>query len=316
MKTLSRILFVAVSLTLALSVSAADAKKKKIIFISGGPSHGFGAHEHYAGCALLAQALNESKLPVEATVIKHTWPVDESVLDSADAIVIYCDGGGGHMAIPHLAKLEPLMNKGVGMGCIHYGVEFPKDKGGPEFLKWIGGYFEAFWSVNPHWTADFKQFPKHPVTRGVKPFATNDEWYYHMRFPDDMKGVTPILTAVPPDNTRGAPGTNNSHGGNPEVQKHMGEPEHVVWVVDRPDHGRGFGCTGGHVHWNWGQDDFRKTILNACVWIAHGEVPKDGVSSKTPTVDDLIANQDEPTPGDFNKEAMQKNIDASNKKNP
>src|SRR2546428_13982463 len=124
MKTLSRIFCVIVCVSMSLSAFGADAKKKKIVFISGGPSHGFGAHDHYAGCMLLAKRLNESGLPVEAIVFKHKWPEDESALDSADAIVIYCDGGGGHMAIPHLAKLEPLINKGVGMGCIHYAVEF------------------------------------------------------------------------------------------------------------------------------------------------------------------------------------------------
>jgi hypothetical protein len=137
-----------------------------------------------------------------------------------------------------------------------------------------------------------------------------------MRFPDSMKGVTPILTAVPPDNTRGAPGANDGHGGNPEVQKHMGEPEHVLWVVERPGGGRGFGCTGGHDHWNWASDNFRKTLLNACVWIAHGEVPKDGVSSKTPSLDEMLENEDDPVPADFDRVGMQKRLDAMNQKNP
>jgi len=38
------------------------------------------------------------------------------------------------------------------------------------------------WSVNPHWTAKYEKFPDHPISRGVKPFEINDEWYYHMRF--------------------------------------------------------------------------------------------------------------------------------------
>ena len=37
--------------------------------------------------------------------------------------------------------------------------------------------------------------PEHAVTRGVKPFTINDEWYYHMRFVDGMTGVTPIVSA-------------------------------------------------------------------------------------------------------------------------
>ena len=45
------------------------------------------------------------------------------------AIVIFCDGGTGHIALKgdHLKQLEPLMDKGVGLGLIHYAVEVPKD---------------------------------------------------------------------------------------------------------------------------------------------------------------------------------------------
>ena len=33
------------------------------------------------------------------------------------------------------------MKKGIGLACIHYGVEVPKGAQGNYFLKWIGGYF-------------------------------------------------------------------------------------------------------------------------------------------------------------------------------
>jgi type 1 glutamine amidotransferase len=148
-----------------------------------------------------------------------------------------------------------------------------------------------YWSVNPHWTANFEKFPDHPVTRGVKPFKINDEWYYHMRFPKGMKGVTPILTAVPPDGTRGKEGANSPHGGNPHVQARKGQPEHVMWAFDRPDGGRGFGITGAHYHKNWGDDNFRKVVLNALLWITKMEVPKDGVASSV-TSEQIMQNLD------------------------
>ena len=65
---------------------------------------------------------------------------------------------------------------------------------------------------------------------------------------------------------------------------------------ERPGGGRGFGFTGAHFHKNWAHDDFRKTVLNAIVWTANIEVPKNGVPSKTPTQEELDANQDEPKP--------------------
>jgi type 1 glutamine amidotransferase len=273
----------------ALSASAAD---KKIIFIAGKPSHGPGEHEHRAGCLLLKKCLDQGSGFI-SEVYSNGWPKDNKVFEGADAIVIYSDGGGGHPAVQddHLKVLGELMKKGVGLGCIHYAVEVEKNKGGPEFTEWIGGYFETFRSVNPHWDADYTSFPVHPVARGVKPFKTRDEWYYHMRFRDDMKGVTPILTAVPPDSTRGKPGANDAHGGNPEVQAHKGEPEHTMWAAERENGGRGFGVTGAHFHKNWGDENFRRTVLNAIAWIAKAEVPPNGIQS-TISAEDLAANLD------------------------
>jgi len=120
-----------------------------------------------------------------------------------------------------------------------------------------------------------------------------------MRFVDDMKGVMPILTAVPPDSTR--KNVNESHAGNPVVFARMGMPEHVAWAYDRPGGGRGFGFTGGHSHWSWACDSFRKVVLNGIVWTAGIEVPADGVPSKTPTFEELEINQDKPQPADFDK---------------
>jgi type 1 glutamine amidotransferase len=267
-------------LALALSLATVAAADKKIVLLAGSPSHGVGEHEYRAGCLLLQKCLADVPR-LTTVVVSNDWPSDAGVLDGADAVFMFCTGGDAHPALkPERRKiLADLMARGVGFGTCHYGVEIPKENGGAEFLAWQGGYFETFWSVNPHWDADFKAFPDHPVARGVKPFKVNDEWYYHMRFPEGMKGVTPILTAVPPDPTRGRDGVNDPHGGNPEVQKHKGEPEHVMWVYERPEGGRGFGITGAHYHRNWANDNFRKVVLNALLWIARIEVPANGVES-------------------------------------
>jgi len=206
------------------------------------------------------------------------------------------------------------MDKGVGLGQIHYAVEVPKGEAGDAWLKWIGGYFETFWSVNPDWDAHYTSLPQHEVTRGVKPFTTHDEWYYHMRFRPEMQGVTPILSAVPPDSTRNR--KDDAHGGNPAVRAGVGKniPETTLWVATRDHDGRGFGLTGAHYHFNWAQNDFRKVTLNSILWIAHVEVPADGVQSKTPTPDELLANLDpKKAPANFSKEKLQKQIEDMNK---
>ena len=283
------------ALTCALGLVAGSvAAPKKVVMIAGKPSHGPLSHEHNAGIQLLAKCLKQGATGLVAPVVTlNGWPSDESIFEGADAVVIYSDGGGGHPAVrgDHLLKLGKLMEKGVGFLTIHYAVEPTTNKGNKEFLDWQGGCFETHWSVNPHWTANFSKLPKHPITRGVKPFKANDEWYFHMRFAPGMKGVTPILSDVAPAATmrRG----DGAHSGNPHVRKTVaaGAPQHVAWAFERENGGRGFGFTGGHNHLNWGNDDFRKTVLNAIVWAAKAKVPEGGVTSKI-TEDDLYDTLD------------------------
>jgi len=257
-------------------------ERRKLVFVAGRPSHGPGDHEFNAGSKLLQKCLNENVPQIVTAFYKDGWPADPTAYDNADAIMLYMDGGGGHPVIQRnrVAEIEHLMKHGVGLACAHYAVEVPKEKGGPDFLNWIGGYFEMDWSVNPHWDAAILPLPKHPITRGVQPFKLNDEWYFHMRFRDKMEHVIPILSAVAPANTmnRG----DGSHSGNPAVREAVKnkEPQHLAWAYERPDGGRGFGYTGGHFHRNWKDDNNRKLYLNALVWICKLDVPSNGVESK------------------------------------
>ena len=268
------------------------AEKAKVIFISGKPSHGRLAHEHRAGNMLLAKALNESDLSVEAVVLKDVgYPKDESVLDDASTIVIFCTGHGGHVLNPKLKEFDALMKKGKGVVMIHWATEAIKGDPGDKFLEWMGGFCDLHWSVNPHWVPNFKP-QKHEIWNGVKPYSANDEWYYHMRFVKGLKGVTPILTDLPPAKTLRR--KDGARSGNPAVRKAVanGESQHVAWAYERADGGRGFGFTGGHVHMNWQNDDNRKLMLNAILWTAKVKIPKDGVSSRTPTKEEMHSNLD------------------------
>ncbi|MBI1344897.1 DUF1080 domain-containing protein [bacterium] len=309
-----------------LGANTASTEKKHVLLLAGRRSHGFGAHDHTAGCGLLAKLLNESGLPITAemhSLEKDGWPTSDK-LAKADSIVIYADGGGGHPFNSHLDELQALFDKGVGVVCIHYGVETVTGPPGEAFLNWTGGYFEPNYSVNPHWTANYTSFPSHAITQGVEPFKINDEWYYHMRFRDGMAGVTPLLTDLPPLTTlvevdaAGKPvmieqdgkqtyklsRPENAHNNNPFARKAViedKEPQHMAWATENPNGHRGFGCSGGHVHWNWGNDQFRKLFLNAIVWTAGLDVPSEGVPVGDVTVDDLLTNHDEEIPADFNK---------------
>jgi len=272
---------------------AASAVDKRIVLVGGPPSHPPLTHEHNAGVQLFAKCLAGVK-GIKTEVYLNGGPEDWSGFSGADAIVIYSDGGGGHPALKfnRLETLGRILGKGAGLATIHYAVEPTPEKGEKEFLDWQGGAFEPNWSVNPHWDADFTSLPKHPITRGVEPFKTNDEWYFHLRFVEGMKGVTPILTAIAPPDTMSRP--DGHHSGNPAVRKAVADkvPQHLAWAYVRPDGGRGFGFTGGHNHLNWGKDSQRKLVLNAILWVSKVEVPKNGVESKV-TEADLMANLDQ-----------------------
>jgi len=83
------------------------------------------------------------------------------------------------------------------------------------------------------------------------------------------------------------------HSGNPAVREAVknGEPAVVCWAYERPGGGRGFGFTGAHYHKNYGNENFRKVVLNGILWIANADVPPNGVESAI-TDDDLKQNLD------------------------
>jgi hypothetical protein len=270
---------------------ARDGKPKKLVLIAGTPSHGPGDHEFNAGVLLLDKCLQGVK-GLETVVFRNGYPKDDSALDTADGILCYADGGAGHPLVRdhRLERIGKLMAKGVGLMCAHYGVEVPADLGGKEFQDWIGGYYEHMYSCNPMWRPEFTEFPKHPITSGVKPFAVRDEWYFNMRFRDGMKGVTPILVAKPSDEVRDGPYV-YPKGPYKHIQEAKGRPEAMMWAAERPGGGRGVGFTGGHFHRNWATDDFRKVVLNALLWICKADVPPDGVASHVSEAD-MVANLD------------------------
>ena len=276
--------------------------KHKLVFIAGKPSHPPGMHEFRAGTMLLEQCL---KSVPNLVVDRHEmgWVKDEATFADADAVVIYADGGKGHPAVQgnHLQTLQKLMAKGVGFGCMHYGVEVVPELGGKEFQAWLGGHYENSYSCNPIWDAKYESFLTHPITSGVKAVTTNDEWDIHMRFrpavghgdkPGTDAGTTftPILVATPPDATRDGPYV-YPKGPYPHIQAEKGAAETMMWAVERPDGGRGFGFTGGHFHKNWGNNDVRKAVLNALVWVTKLEVPASGVESAV-TEEQLQQNMD------------------------
>ena len=133
-----------------VSAASRSTAAKKLVLIVGRPSHPPMIHEFRAGTISLEKRLQGFE---DLTVERHEmgWLKDESTFDDAAAVVIFSDGGVGHPVIPEnrLQLFEKLVARGMGFGCMHFGVEVPKDKGGKEFLEWLGGHYGHEWSCNP-----------------------------------------------------------------------------------------------------------------------------------------------------------------------
>jgi type 1 glutamine amidotransferase len=268
----------------------ADFKGKRVLLIAGRQSHAAGDHEFFAGTAIMVNLLKQSPnvFPIMA---RDGWPKNEKLFDTADVILMYMDGRGGHPVVQgkRMELVQKQIDRGAGWVNLHYAVDYLPQHG-KTVLGWMGGYYEPNYSINPHWDANIRSLPKHPITRGVKPFTLRDEWYYGMRFVEDMKNVTPILQAVPPDNTRGTEYTKGRKG----------EIETMAWAYERDDKakGRGFGFTGGHFHRNWADENFRRVVTNAILWCAKEDVPEAGAPVKFDAAD-LNVNLDRKGKGEF-----------------
>ncbi|MEM7313301.1 MAG: ThuA domain-containing protein, partial [Planctomycetota bacterium] len=245
-----RLVFAAsVASSLVGAATKDDDSPRKLVLIAGPPSHPPRIHEFRAGTILLEKRLQ--KVP-GLVVDRHEmgWVKKEDTFDDADAVVCFSDGNGRHPVLAgkgRLDKMESLVSRGMGFGCMHFAVEVPKDTAAPKFRKMIGGCYEHEWSCNPIWDARFDSFPEHPITRGIKPFSIRDEWYFNMRFtkgfgaegPSVVDGIrfTPILVASPADDTRDGPYV-YPRGPYPHIKAAKGKKEALMWAVERPDGGR------------------------------------------------------------------------------
>lgn len=281
-----------IAMGLSMSAVAMAKEKKKVLFLAGHPSHGNGEHEFRAGSILLADALNKANIGIEAKVHWYGWPKDETIFDGVDACVIYADAGG------RFGEKYEFLNKkvkkdGMGIMFMHYGVHPEKKVGEKYFKHWIGAYMDNS-SVNPHWIADVEAKPAEAVSRGVKPFKAYDEFYFNMVWPtkQECSCCRPLAVATPtPDRVVRYINMWNKKG-----ELSFGKKQPLMWCRDpKPtEGGRGIGFVGGHYHHNWAVDDFRKLVLNAIVWTARGEVPKEGVPSAKVTKEMLNKNLDRP----------------------
>ncbi len=245
-----------------------DAKAIKIVLIAGlaNPKLKSGEHEYLAGCALLMRMLKQTP-NVEPVLVKDGWPKNPDTLKGAKCVVMFLEGANAHTAIKEsrFKELQKLEADGVGIVHLHSAIDYPKDYG-DRTRALAGAHWEAGYSLRAHWVAEFKDFPEHPITRGVTPFKIDDGWLWKLRFNSEMKGITPLLRTISPKDT-----------------KKTTEDEAIIsWAYERPSKGKSFAFTGCHLHESWKLDGYRKYIVNGILWSAGVELPKGGAPVKLP----------------------------------
>lgn len=236
--------------------------RAKIVLVAGSNFFKPGEHEYIGGCTVLADLLRQT--PGVQPVLALDWPRKPDTLAGAKAVVFFVDGGDKHRLLdPHaLAQTQKLADAGAGIVFFHQGVDVPKDLG-PAMRALAGAAFEKGYSQRAHWVSEFRQFPEHPITRGVTPFTIDDGWLYKLRFVDGLKGITPLLRTVNPKTPAADPQSDDAI---------------VAWAYGRPGGGRSFAFTGCHLHASFAAEGYRRFLTNGILWAAGVEVPAAGAS--------------------------------------
>lgn len=239
----------------------------RILLVAGRvrPDDRPGHHDYLGGCRLLAELLGRTP-GVDARVARDGWPDDAAELDAAAALLFYDGGGGkqGFLATPErVARVEAALARGAGLAMLHQALG-PPQVHVERARRWLGGTYVSGESRRGHWRTSHRDFPEHPVTRGVEAWSIRDGWLNQLRFVDDMRGVTPLLWS------------GRRHGG----ARDGGNGDVAGWAYERPDGGRSFGFTGLDAHGAWREAGLRQLLVNAVLWCAGLPVPAGGAPSR------------------------------------
>ena len=241
--------------------------KHRIVLVAGETAliDVVGHHDYLAGCACLDTLLRQTS-QVEPVQVRNGWPDDESVFANAKAVVFYTDGGGQQAFLnspQRVAKLQSLVDAGVGMVMIHQAVDFPETVA-EQAKSWLGGIYLKSSSSRGHWDSNHVDFPKHPITRGVTPWKINDGWLNGIQFVDAMKGITPLVWSG-----------KEYAGSRAGLDKDI-----VAWSYERPKGGRSFSFTGLDAHSAWSLPGMRQLVVNGVLWTAGMEIPTSGAANE------------------------------------
>jgi len=242
----------------------------------GGPKihGGIGQHDTTKGTVVLKELLDASPDARDVKILAYPngWPSEASALEGASTIVFYFDGLESHplFNVAHRVEFEKLMKSGVGVVAFHQASTVPANDQTIDLPRWLGGGRYGMFDRTEE-TVLFKP-AAHPISNGVGEFLLTDEFYPTIRFFEEGKKVTPILTGTLHPQFRD----------DKALVIDKAETHVVAWAFERDDGGRAFTFTGLHYLAGLDNPALRKLLLNAIFWTAKIEVPKDGVTTTAP----------------------------------
>lgn len=269
------------------SASGAAEPTTHIVFLAGPKDHGFpGRHEYEADLRVLEKAFNEApNIPQVRTSFHLGKAPPAATIADADVIVILSSSDRAANEIHPLFPPDPatdhhryddatrsflqgyddlVRKKGMGVVVLHYAVWAENWAAREIYLNWTGGLWVQMASRNP--TDDWSMQPvntTHPVLNGVQPWTYRDEIFSRFFLPEDHRRTNLVIAT-------------------PRQDRYNIGPQVAAWAYQRDDGGRAFVFGGVDFHDAMLVDDYRRFLLNGIYWAARGQVPVEGVQSKTP----------------------------------
>lgn len=267
------------------------ADATRIVLIGGAKSEGPARHDYANGVRLLQAFLESSpQMRVSSVSIEahpDGWP-EPAALEGASVVVWYFDGEARHPLLDagRRAAFEALMARGAGLVALHQSSTVPAGDATLRLERWLGaarhGYFDrANQDARLRLAA-----PSHPVSRGVKSFAYHDEFYPTFRRASHGGTFRALLTADVQAEFRAGR----------ELRDAKPERAVVGWTFERGGGGRAFGFSGAHHLAALDQPELRRMLLNAIVWCAYLDVPRQGMGSELPDAATRAARTQTDTP--------------------
>jgi type 1 glutamine amidotransferase len=243
-------------------VSSVSAQSKRVLLLAQGPDgHPPKTHEYVAGQEIVRDMLNGfNDLDVSLVRTDEPWREGPELLAKADAAVLFLSEGAKwlHQDPKRLAAFQDLAKRKGGLAVLHWAM-------GTKEAKNIDGFVALFGACHGGPDRKYKVLAtkatlptdKHPIVRGLAPFAARDEFYYSLKRVKGPAAITPIV--------------------NVDID---GNSETVAWAFDRPDSGRSFGFSGLHFHENWDMPEYRRLVLQGVLWTLGRDVPRGGVAEE------------------------------------